>query len=104
MRVCGPASPDSPFEDYLIIHRVVEEDVVLILHVVHSGRDITCGGPDTEARVPARQTRLGVSLRLNDVGERLAQLVKPGVAEDKHQPRYKPQLPHRAEIGRLMLQ
>jgi len=27
-------------EDYVIIHSVVEHDVVLILHVVHGGRDI----------------------------------------------------------------
>jgi hypothetical protein len=25
-------------DDYLIIHRVVEDDVVLILHVVHGSR------------------------------------------------------------------
>lgn len=27
-------------DDYVIIHRVVEQDVVLILHVVHGSRDI----------------------------------------------------------------
>jgi plasmid stabilization system protein ParE len=29
-----------PVGDYLIIHRIVEDDVVLILHVVHGSRDI----------------------------------------------------------------
>ena len=29
-----------PAGDYLIIHRIVEDDVVLILHVVHGRRDI----------------------------------------------------------------
>jgi len=27
-------------DDYVIIHRIVEDDVVLILHVVHGSRDI----------------------------------------------------------------
>jgi plasmid stabilization system protein ParE len=27
-------------EDYVIIHRVVDNDVVLILHVVHGSRDL----------------------------------------------------------------
>jgi plasmid stabilization system protein ParE len=27
-------------DDYVIIHRIVEEDVVLILHVVHGSRDL----------------------------------------------------------------
>jgi len=26
--------------DYVIIHRIVQDDVVLILHVVHGSRDI----------------------------------------------------------------
>ena len=29
-----------PADDYLIIHRIEENDVVLILHVVHGSRDI----------------------------------------------------------------
>jgi plasmid stabilization system protein ParE len=29
-----------PVDDYLVIHRIVEGDVVLILHVVHGKRDI----------------------------------------------------------------
>jgi plasmid stabilization system protein ParE len=27
-------------DDYIIIHRIVEDEVVLILHVVHGSRDI----------------------------------------------------------------
>jgi plasmid stabilization system protein ParE len=27
-------------EDYMIVHSIVEEDVVLILHVVHGSRDL----------------------------------------------------------------
>jgi plasmid stabilization system protein ParE len=27
-------------DDYVIIHRIVEDDVVLILHVVHGSRDL----------------------------------------------------------------
>jgi len=27
-------------DDYIIIHRIVEDDVVLILHVVHGSRDL----------------------------------------------------------------
>jgi antitoxin ParD1/3/4/toxin ParE1/3/4 len=27
-------------DDYIIVHRIVEEDVVLILHVVHGSRDL----------------------------------------------------------------
>ena len=26
--------------DYIILHRIVEDDVVLILHVVHGSRDV----------------------------------------------------------------
>jgi plasmid stabilization system protein ParE len=29
-----------PADDYVIIHRILEDDLVLILHVVHSSRDI----------------------------------------------------------------
>jgi plasmid stabilization system protein ParE len=29
-----------PVDDYLIIHRVIEADVVLIVHIVHGSRDI----------------------------------------------------------------
>jgi plasmid stabilization system protein ParE len=29
-----------PVDDYLIIHRIIEDDVVLILHVVHATRDV----------------------------------------------------------------
>lgn len=29
-----------PADDYVIIHRIAEDDVVLILHVVHGSRDI----------------------------------------------------------------
>ena len=35
-----PGLRSFPVDDYLIIHRVVEEDVVLILHVVHGSRDV----------------------------------------------------------------
>jgi len=29
-----------PADDYIIIHRIVEEDVVLILHIAHGSRDL----------------------------------------------------------------
>jgi len=35
-----PGLRSFPVDDYLIIHRIVEHDVVLILHVVHGSRDI----------------------------------------------------------------
>jgi plasmid stabilization system protein ParE len=35
-----PGLRSFPVDDYLIIHRIVEDDVVLILHVVHGSRDI----------------------------------------------------------------
>ena len=35
-----PGLRSFPVDDYLIIHRIVEGDVVLILHVVHGKRDI----------------------------------------------------------------
>jgi toxin ParE1/3/4 len=35
-----PALRSFPVNDYLIIHRIAEDDVVLILHVVHGSRDI----------------------------------------------------------------
>jgi hypothetical protein len=38
--VLRPGLRSFPVDDYLIIHRIVEDDVVLILHVVHGSRDI----------------------------------------------------------------
>jgi toxin ParE1/3/4 len=35
-----PGLRSFPVDDYLIIHRIVEDGVVLILHVVHGSRDI----------------------------------------------------------------
>jgi len=35
-----PGLRSFPADDYIIIHRIVEDDVVLILHVVHGARDI----------------------------------------------------------------
>jgi toxin ParE1/3/4 len=35
-----PGLRSFPVDDYLIIHRIVEDDVVLILHVVHGSIDI----------------------------------------------------------------
>ncbi len=35
-----PGLRSFPVGDCLIIHRIVEDDVVLILHVVHGSRDI----------------------------------------------------------------
>jgi len=35
-----PGLRTFPVDDYLIIHRIAEDDVVFILHVVHSSRDI----------------------------------------------------------------
>ena len=35
-----PGLRSFPVGDYLIIHRMIEDDVVLILHVVHGSRDI----------------------------------------------------------------
>jgi plasmid stabilization system protein ParE len=29
-----------PADDYVIIHRILEDDVVLILHIVHGSRDM----------------------------------------------------------------
>ena len=34
-----PGLRSFPADDYLIIHRIEENDVVLILHVVHGSRD-----------------------------------------------------------------
>ena len=36
----GPGLRSFPADDYVVIHRVEENDVVLILHVVHGSRDI----------------------------------------------------------------
>ena len=36
----GPGLRSFPADEYLIIHRVQPDDVVLILHVVHGRRDI----------------------------------------------------------------
>ena len=36
----GPALRSFAAGDYVILHRIVEGDVVLILHVVHGSRDI----------------------------------------------------------------
>ena len=36
----GPGLRSFPADDYVLIHRVAENDVVLILHVVHGSRDI----------------------------------------------------------------
>jgi plasmid stabilization system protein ParE len=35
-----PGLRSFPADDYVIIHRVVDDDAVLILHVAHGGRDI----------------------------------------------------------------
>ena len=35
-----PGLRSFPVDDYVIIHRLLEDDVVLILHVVHGRRDI----------------------------------------------------------------
>ena len=35
-----PGLRSFSLDDYLIIHRLVEDDVVLILHIVHGGSDI----------------------------------------------------------------
>jgi len=35
-----PGLRSFPVDDYLIIHRIEKDDVVLILHVVHGSRDI----------------------------------------------------------------
>jgi plasmid stabilization system protein ParE len=35
-----PGLRSFPADDYIIIHRIEENDVVLILHVVHGSRDI----------------------------------------------------------------
>jgi plasmid stabilization system protein ParE len=35
-----PGLRSLPADDYVIIHSIVEDDVVLILHVVHGSRDI----------------------------------------------------------------
>lgn len=35
-----PGLRSAQADDYVIIHRIVEDDVVLILHVVHGSRDI----------------------------------------------------------------
>jgi plasmid stabilization system protein ParE len=35
-----PGLRSFPAEDYVIIHRIAEDDAVLILHVVHGSRDI----------------------------------------------------------------
>lgn len=35
-----PGLRSFPADDYVIIHRIVEDDVVLILHVVHGRRDL----------------------------------------------------------------
>ena len=35
-----PGLRSLPADDYLIIHRIEHDDVVLILHVVHGSRDI----------------------------------------------------------------
>ncbi len=35
-----PGLRSLPCEDYVIIHRIEEGDVVLILHVVHGSRDL----------------------------------------------------------------
>ena len=36
----GPGVRSFAAGDYVILHRIVEDDVVLILHVVHGSRDI----------------------------------------------------------------
>lgn len=36
----GPGLRSFPAVDYVVIHRVEENDMVLILHVVHGSRDI----------------------------------------------------------------
>jgi plasmid stabilization system protein ParE len=35
-----PGLRTFPADDYLIVHRIVEHDVVLILHVLHGSRNI----------------------------------------------------------------
>jgi len=35
-----PGLRSLPADDYVIIHRIEEDDVVLILHVVHGSRDL----------------------------------------------------------------
>jgi plasmid stabilization system protein ParE len=35
-----PGLRSFPVDDYLIVHRIIENDVVLILHIVHGRRDI----------------------------------------------------------------
>jgi toxin ParE1/3/4 len=35
-----PGLRSFPVDDYLIIHRIAEDDVVLILHVLHGSRDV----------------------------------------------------------------
>jgi plasmid stabilization system protein ParE len=36
----APGLRSFPADDYVIIHRIKENDVILILHVVHGSRDI----------------------------------------------------------------
>lgn len=36
----GPGLRSFPADDYIIVHRVENEDVVLILHNVHGSRDV----------------------------------------------------------------
>jgi len=36
----APGLRSFPADDYVIIHRIEENDVILILHVVHGSRDI----------------------------------------------------------------
>jgi plasmid stabilization system protein ParE len=36
----GPGLRSLSADDYVIIHRIMEDNVVLILHVVHGSRDI----------------------------------------------------------------
>ena len=35
-----PGLRSFPADDYVIIHSIVEDDVVLILHVIHGSRDL----------------------------------------------------------------
>ena len=35
-----PGVRSFPEDDYVIIHRIVEDGMVLILHVVHGSRDV----------------------------------------------------------------
>jgi plasmid stabilization system protein ParE len=36
----GPGVRSITAGDYVVLHRIAEDDVVSILHVVHGGRDI----------------------------------------------------------------